>query len=123
MEKSHYIRKGIVKKNQYKIIFDIFIIILFLLVSYFIINSKYNFEGGDAGAWAHITKQFVEKHELSLKKSQALGLGQMFFGYIFSIVFGYSLKTLHISSYFAAFLVMISFYLFTQIVLEVLPDH
>jgi len=81
------------------------------MVSFSIIHSKYNFVIGDAGAYAYKTRLLFEKHELRMKDSLALSLGQVFLGYVFSHIFGFSLRTLHISSYFAVFLFMISFYL------------
>ena len=75
---------------------------------------------GDAGAYAFKTRVLFEKHELDFGTSAALSLGQLFLGYIFSVIFGFSLKTLHMSAYFAAFLVMISFYL---LLLQFEIDH
>jgi len=120
MGKFPCIQKGISKKNQTKIVLDIFIIALFLLISYFVIHSKYNYTIGDAGTYAFKTRVLFEKHEINLKDGMALSLGQIVLGYIFSIIFGFSLKTLHISAYFAAFLVMISFYL---LLLQFKIDH
>jgi len=120
MGKVHNIQAGTSKKNRHKIFWDVFIIIVFLLFSYFLIHTKYNYVMGDEGTYAFKTRVLVEQHEINLKDAMALSLGQMFFGYIFSVIFGFSFKILHISAYFAAFLVMITFYL---LLLQFEIDH
>ena len=93
-----------------KILLDCLLIALFLFVSYWIISSKYNFVIGDAGTYAFKTKLLYEKNIIDVKEQSAMSLGQIFFGYIFSIIFGFSLKSLHLSVYCAVFLCMIAFY-------------
>ncbi|MGA1865699.1 MAG: hypothetical protein ACMUHX_11630 [bacterium] len=105
-------KNEIFSKNSKKSIYiDILIISLFLLFSYLIIFSRYNFVIGDSGTYAFKTKLFYEKHQLDIKEQSAMALGQVFLGYIFTLIFGFSLRTLHISAYFAVFLCMIFFYI------------
>ncbi len=103
-------KKTIPNNSRQKIFIDIFIIFLFILGSYFIISSKYNFVNGDEGTYAFKTKILYENHELDLKNQAALSIGQLVIGYVFSTIFGYSLKTLHRSVYFTVFFCIISFY-------------
>ena len=98
-------------KNPYLFLLDVILILLFVIGSYFTISSKYNFAMGDEGTYAFKTKLFYETHTLDLKEQSALSLGQIMMGYLFSLPFSFSLRTLHISAYFAVFLCMITFYL------------
>lgn len=104
-------KKNIVKNKIPYILIDICIIFLFIIGSYYIISSKYNFAYGDEGTYAYKTKILYEKHTLDLKTQAALSIGQLMIGYFFSSLFGYNLKILHISSYFTVFLCIIFFYL------------
>ncbi len=89
----------------------ILVILLFFILSYFIIGSDYNHVFGDAGCFAQHAKIFYETHKIDTKGAAPVLIGQILFSNIFLHIFGFSLKMLHISVYFANFLLILGMYL------------
>lgn len=87
------------------------VILLFILGCFIIINSNYHFAHGDAAAFAMYAKSFHETNRLNTKGAATALIGQLLFTRLFTLLFGYSLKTLHIAVYAANFLALIGMYL------------
>ncbi|MGA1868831.1 MAG: ArnT family glycosyltransferase [bacterium] len=91
------------------IIFTLFF--LFLLSSYLLISSNYNYVNGDAGAFAKHARVLYETNTFDITGSAASSLGMLIFSNILSHIFGFSLKTLHWSVYCVGLLNFIAMYL------------
>lgn len=75
-----------------------------------IINSDYNYVQGDAGCFAKYAKVFYEQNKIDTTGAATAQIGQLLFSGIFTRLFGFSLKNLHISVYFADFLFLVAMY-------------
>ena len=90
---------------------SILVIILFLISSYFIISSDYNFVHGDAGLYARHAKVLYETKKIDITGTAAVAFGQLFFSALFSRIFGFSFRILHITVYIVNFLSILAMYL------------
>jgi len=101
------IKKTDIKRHGWPII----ILLLFILVSYFIISSEYNWVHGDAGVYARSAKILYETNKIDITYSASSLVGQLLFSNIFCHILGFRLKTLHISVFAINFLSLVALYL------------
>lgn len=104
--KRSNIKRPDIKRHGWPII----ILLLFIIVSYFIISSEYNWVHGDAGVYARSAKILYETNKIDITYSASSLIGQLLFSNIFCHILGFRLKTLHISVFAVNFLSLVALY-------------
>jgi len=105
--KRSNIKNSTIKRHGWPIL----VILLFIIASYVIISSEYNWAHGDAGVYARSARILYETNKIDVTYSASSLIGQLLFSNIFCHILGFRLKTLHISVFAVNFLSLVALYL------------
>lgn len=86
------------------------VVALFLVGTYVLIDSSYEFATADAGTYALKTRLLVQQHTFDLGGQAALSIGQLLVGAMFALLFGFSLWSLTIAVYTTVGACLVLFY-------------
>ena len=93
-----------------KHLWPILILFTLIIISYLFISSDYSYLVGDAGNYARCAKIFFQEKRIEISHAAPVLLGQFFISNTLCALFGFEIKTLHISVFVVDFFLLLGMY-------------